>query len=561
MLSRSCRPVLIVLVALLVVVPARESAAACSQPRYVIAHRCNGQNDVSSVVAEEGVNAVEADFRFGRPNVFVDKQWYISHDATVYAWSLTADEWLADVKNAVNAGQLALIILDIKTPDASLRDLYQKVRNALGPDVNLIMSIGEWDDRQNFEQLLAFDVSWNWETHHLPALTDDRHLGLALDYLKSGVSQDMVRNYFATHGFPRYWFADGYAAGFATPTSVDANIHDGIRLRDEGCGGADGEKALHGVYTWTYEKRSSIEERLGWGVNGIFVNASQCYGHAGAIDIWQPRDVVNSIKSSPGAGYHFAAPSDDPFGVKVELVCPAPAVVECASTGGNRPEDAQIQSFFNAAAAETCNTAGTTIHPNGPFFYPVGSTEAVDFTMTIGNCDLWATCRSTVEVRDTIAPQITCPGDVEQDPSTPIVFGSPQVTDCCDPAPVWDCPLIGSFAPGTTTAVACTATDKAVNRSAPCTFSVKVRSTQEVVTRLQTMVASTTALNPGERNALTSELTSLLTALGAPSACGKLKGFTSRITNWIRTGHLPAAAGQPILTSSENLRKTLQCSW
>src|SRR4051812_8305035 len=48
--------------------------ARCTQPVYVIAHRCNDVGDVSSVVSAQGVNAVEADFRYS------DGQWFVDHD-------------------------------------------------------------------------------------------------------------------------------------------------------------------------------------------------------------------------------------------------------------------------------------------------------------------------------------------------------------------------------------------------------------------------------------------------------------------------------------------------
>ena len=580
MFSKSFIRILIPVLALLCVFSGREAAAQCSQPVYVIAHRCNGENDVSNVVREERVNAIEADFKYGRPNVFVDFEWYVDHNDmggnSVWAWSLTVDEWLEDVKAALTTdllesyigtppSTLALIILDVKTPDGPLRELHSKIRAALGPDINLLMSFGDWDQRDQFKQLLPFDFpvfnldTKMFEMKHFPGpAMEDPRLGLALDMLPSHVDQDDVRNFFQTYGFPRYWYADGYAAGLIAPASVDTNVKEGMRLRDEACGGSGDTKGFNGVYTWTYERKTSIEERLNWGINGIFVNASQCFGFAGAVGIWKPHEVIEHVKQNPAPGHHLASPADNPFAVKVQLHCPAPQVVECASPGGNPPDEAQIQSFLNAAQPDSCNTTGAYVRPNGPYFYPVNNPATVDFTMWLGDCSVSAHCKSTIEVKDTKAPEIACPADIEQDPSTTVTF-APTATDCCDTAPVLECTADGAFDPGTTRSVSCTATDKSQNRSA-CQFNVKIRSTAEVVKRLQTLVESATSLHAGEKQGLTSELTALYAALGnSNAACGKLKGFTSKIENWVRTGHMTAAEGEPILTSAGNLRKTLQC--
>ena len=67
--------------------------AQCKQPVYVIAHRCNDPGDSSDAVVKEKVNAIEADFRWGRPSLGADDRWTVEHDAFVFDWSTQLDDW------------------------------------------------------------------------------------------------------------------------------------------------------------------------------------------------------------------------------------------------------------------------------------------------------------------------------------------------------------------------------------------------------------------------------------------------------------------------------------
>jgi hypothetical protein len=127
--------------------PAAAHAQNCKQPVYVIAHRCNDPGDPAKAVADEKVNAIEADFKWGRPTVGADDRWTVEHDAYVFDWSTQLDDWLdvvaLETKNPQSG--LALIILDIKTPYGPIENLYHRVRNKLGPDINLMFSVGSFE--------------------------------------------------------------------------------------------------------------------------------------------------------------------------------------------------------------------------------------------------------------------------------------------------------------------------------------------------------------------------------------------------------------------------------
>src|SRR5262245_44817175 len=94
--------------------------AQCKQPIYVIAHRCNAPTWPNNAVTNDGVNAIEADFRWGSPPG-ADDRWTVEHDF-VNVGSTQLDDWLDEVSKVTTNPQsgLALIVLDIKTADGPL---------------------------------------------------------------------------------------------------------------------------------------------------------------------------------------------------------------------------------------------------------------------------------------------------------------------------------------------------------------------------------------------------------------------------------------------------------
>jgi hypothetical protein len=70
--------------------------AQCKQPVCVIAHRCNDPGDAAEALTEK-VNAIEADFRWGRPTVGADDRWTVEHDTWVNVASTQLDPWLDEV--------------------------------------------------------------------------------------------------------------------------------------------------------------------------------------------------------------------------------------------------------------------------------------------------------------------------------------------------------------------------------------------------------------------------------------------------------------------------------
>jgi hypothetical protein len=272
--------------------------AVADQPVYIIAHRCNDVGDVPAVLQNQGVNAIEADFSWGRPNLWSPRRWVVDHDFVVPT-STQLDPWLTDVAAAINApgSPLSLLILDIKDPDGPLLDLYNKVRAKLGPNINLIFSIADYPSRNYFTPPFV------------DALNNDPRAGADMAFLDEAdnETQFMVRDFFESIGMKRYWYGDGWNIAAVTPQSVITNVNDGISLRDS----ADVCESYHGVYTWTYEKSSSIKSFLDKGVNGILVNSDECHDLVGLAGVWEAKQAVAYAKQLPGR--KFATITDNPF--------------------------------------------------------------------------------------------------------------------------------------------------------------------------------------------------------------------------------------------------------
>jgi hypothetical protein len=209
-----------------------------------------------------------------------------------------------------------------------------------------------------------------------------------------------------------------------------------------------------------------------------------------------------------------------------------------------------------------------TISNNGAAFFPVNSATPVTFTATADSpCSPSGQCQATLTVKDTTAPPPACPADIALDPMSPqgsVATFSVSAADVCDVvAPVTCDHASGStFGIGTTTTVTCTAKD-ASNNTQSCSFSVKVKTPQEVVNDLKATAASLSgSLNDGQMNSLMSLLDGLLAAINASntsSTCGQLLGLISKITGWVTNGALSAAQAKPFIDSAKNLQETFGC--
>jgi predicted alpha/beta superfamily hydrolase/GH25 family lysozyme M1 (1,4-beta-N-acetylmuramidase) len=158
-----------------------------------------------------------------------------------------------------------------------------------------------------------------------------------------------------------------------------------------------------------------------------------------------------------------------------KLLPNTPPVAKCknvtVSAGSNYTATASIDDgSFDPDSGDTITLAQT---PPGP--YSLGDT-LVTLTVT-DNHGASNSCSSTVTVKDTTPPSITCPANMSAgcslDLLAVVTFPTPGATDTCDPHPTVTCtPASGSasFPVGVTT-VLCRAVDASGNSNS-CTFTV-----------------------------------------------------------------------------------------
>ncbi len=406
-MRRSAGIVLVFLAgALVMTIQVSASYAACPQPVYIIAHRCNDVGDVSNVVQEQGVNAVEADFYYDNDN----HEWVVAHGSSDSFGEL--GPWFDSLKYAIdNHAALALVIFDIKTPGGPLLSLYDTARSKLGYEINLIFSIGDYPNA-----CLAYYIHQDFKAK----LNQDPRAGSAIDYLVSAndETQFLVQHAFDFLGVRDYWFADGSAAGWFEPPSVEVNVKTGMFLRNLSLLACNVDAPFRGVYTWTYESENRIGEYLSKsmdpfqiaGVNGIFMNAKECFQFANPAGAAEAKEAVAFVKNFQWiTGTRFADREQNPFKAPApKIKCPDNTTVECSAPGGVDRDDPQLDAFFGGAKIDTrgCDSVGDA-EVDAPDFFHLNQQAVVTFTATDASpCRPSNSCEAGVTVVDTIAPTI-----------------------------------------------------------------------------------------------------------------------------------------------------------
>ncbi|OJH41452.1 hypothetical protein BON30_11400 [Cystobacter ferrugineus] len=155
------------------------------------------------------------------------------------------------------------------------------------------------------------------------------------------------------------------------------------------------------------------------------------------------------------------------------LACPDDLAVEATS-----PEGARVD-FPPATASDGVRPAPTlTSQPaSGSTLAPGVHRVTVTATDLAG---LHSTCSFRVSVRDTTAPRLTCPEDVQEEATsaqgTPVSFPTPTAVDTVSAATLEVSHASGALYPRGTTRVSVSSRDEAGN-TAVCRFTVTVRDT------------------------------------------------------------------------------------
>jgi hypothetical protein len=257
------------------------SNSQSKRPVYVVAHRCNEGSWATNAVRKQGVNAIEADFRYGTKDGVTG--WFLAHD-NLNGNREALDFWL----NAVSQAPPALLHVDIKTPNAPLAELFDQIRAKL-PSVNLI-----------------FDVGLVKEGKYLTGIKSrilrDPKAVAAMGFDDSPTD---VNNFFQNAGYPlnKYWYEVGLAAGFVWSKGEQDWTREAIKSRNAGIGPK--------VVIWTFENKSTVKYWLEEGVDAILVNSSVCYGLAGTGS--DANVHVASAKNLNNAEY--GTPNSNAFGI------------------------------------------------------------------------------------------------------------------------------------------------------------------------------------------------------------------------------------------------------
>jgi HYR domain len=170
-----------------------------------------------------------------------------------------------------------------------------------------------------------------------------------------------------------------------------------------------------------------------------------------------------------------------------------------------------------------------------------------------------------VTVNDTQPPAIACPANIVKEPTCPAgakATYAPVVSDNCPGVGFVCSPASGSTFPIGTTTVTCTATDTSGN-SAACSFTVRVKTPQEVIQDLINRVQALPGLTGQQSQGLVSKLNAALDAVNDNKinvACNKLNDFITQVQAYINNGTLTSGQGQPLINSAANVRNYLGCT-
>jgi HYR domain len=223
-------------------------------------------------------------------------------------------------------------------------------------------------------------------------------------------------------------------------------------------------------------------------------------------------------------------------------------------------------SFEAATATDTVDPeVGASCSPASGTAFELGTTTVECAAKdAAGNS---ATKSFTVTVKDTTAPTVKIPADLNVDATgaagATVTYAvsahdavDGAVSVACTPRPSGDVFPIGA------TTVTCTATDAAGNTSAAASFVVTVNGATAQIHQLIDKTVSHLRLPATSAATLTSGLRSVADALVARNpraACLALTAFKSLVTAASRAGRIPAADAQDLIARADRIRAVLGC--
>jgi glycerophosphoryl diester phosphodiesterase len=248
---------------------ARESCVMPDKkPIWIIAHRCNDENDVP-VALTEGANSIECD-------VMSDgERFVVKHDGSVDFHVPSLPTYLKALMR--HKSRVRLLYIDYKGPSFSRRagaSMVAQLREAKIPDsgIRVVFSIAKYENRKVFGDVPK--ESW---------------IAPQLDYSNSPAE---VAAFFTNSGFTHAWYGDGISNLWWEPKSVGRNIKKAIALRDKG-------SVIRGVVVWTLDDQGPMRNYLKLGVDAILTH--------------DPEDVVTVLHEPAFKQLRKAPGSDAPW--------------------------------------------------------------------------------------------------------------------------------------------------------------------------------------------------------------------------------------------------------
>jgi hypothetical protein len=242
---------------------------------------------------------------------------------------------------------------------------------------------------------------------------------------------------------------------------------------------------------------------------------------------------------------------------------PVDATVECDAV----PEVAEVTASDNCDQNPNLEFSEERIDGDCPNNYVLQRTwTATDV------CNNQSSAVQILTVQDTTPPEITCPEDIEVEPTSSagatVTYEVPVGSDNCPGATTALTEGLGSDStfPIGTTSETYTATD-ACDNATSCTFTVKVLSPEEVadklIERIEGLVSDGT-LTQDQGDGLIDKLTEIIAKLESAQpldpACNQLVAFINQVEAFMNAGFLTALEGQTLIDSAINAGKGAGCT-
>ncbi|MCY1073276.1 ELWxxDGT repeat protein [Archangium lansingense] len=272
------------------------------------------------------------------------------------------------------------------------------------------------------------------------------------------------------------WRTDGTAAGTyavmdGSPGHLDGSYYPSsmLGLADRGQVLFRSSEGASGVEMWTSDGTEVGSYLVADVAPGPRTSDPRAFTRSGDSVFFRADDGVHGSEL-----WLLSLPPVSPDTTLPVLVCPAAVTLEASSASGATASwpDARVSDDVSASIPLTYSHVPGTAFPLGTTVVTVTARDAADNE---------AGCAFDVVVRDSIAPVVSCPADVEVAVSgpegTPVTFAEATASDGVTARPeVTYSHASGSAFPVGQTVVTATARDVAGN-AGTCTFRVTVRDT------------------------------------------------------------------------------------